>query len=144
MCPLTCIRTSAVLTSNVSTTRNPPYACRGEQLFYMCEVINGLTLQWASEPNICRNMPISFTTGDDDGEIRQIDIFESRLISAARAPPSSNFTSVFTFTPPPSVNNVTVVCGNQLSFCTSTEDQLTIGITGKCNTFTCCFHLHFM
>ena len=134
--PVSCIRTSVFLALNTSNPRNPPYACRGEQLQFICEVTNGLTLQWASEPVICRDTPISYTTGDIVGETRQIDIYQSHLVSIARRPPSSNFTSSFTFTPLASANSVTVVCGNQLPFCSSTEAELTLSFTGKCDLFT--------
>lgn len=145
MCtPVSCIRTSVFLAPNNSNPRNPPYGCRGEQLQFICEVMNGLTIQWASEPAICRDTPISYTTGDLDGETRQNGIYQSRLISVARNPPSSNFTSSLAFTLPPSVNSVTVVCGNQLPFCTRTEAEFTLSITGKCDVFTCCFHVHFL
>ena len=130
--PISCM-TYVVLNSTTPSTRNPPYACRGEQLTFTCEVMNTVSLQWASEPDIlCRN-PISYTAGDDEGERRRRGFYQSYLISVARDPPNSNFTSNLTFIPPQSVDSVTVVCGNQLLFCSSTEAERTVRITGKCN-----------
>ena len=131
--PTSCRVTSVVLNSTTISGRNPPYACRGEQLVFNCQVMNVVSLQWASEPDILCSNAISYTAGDDEGErrTRNDGSYQSYLVSVARDPPNSNFTSNLTFTPPESVNNVTVVCGNQLSFCSSTEAERTVRITGK-------------
>ena len=60
----------------------------------------------ASEPDIPCDNPISYTPADIDGEIRAVGSYQSRLISIARNPPYSNFSSVLTFIPPQFVNNV--------------------------------------
>ena len=131
--PTSCRVTSVVLNSTTISGRNPPYACRGEQLVFTCEVMNAVSLQWASEPDISCSNAISYTAGDDEGERRTINggFYQSYLVSVVRAPPFSTFTSNLTFTPPESVNSVTVVCGNQLSLCSSTEAEHTVRITGK-------------
>ena len=131
--PLLCARTSVFLTSNTTSTRDPPYACRGEKLSFSCEVVRGVTLQWASEPDICRDMPISYTSGDDEGETRRIGSYQSSLVSVSPDAQNSNFSSVLRFSPNETMDSVTVVCGNQLPFCSSTEAELTLRITGKCN-----------
>ena len=130
--PISCV-TSVVLNSTTTRARNPPYACRGEQLVFNCEVMNAVSLQWASEPDILCDNAISYTAGDDEGETRPSGLFQSYLISVVRNPPNSNFSSNLTFTPSESVTNVTVVCGNQLSLCSSTEAERTVRITGKYN-----------
>ena len=130
--PRSCI-TSVHLNSTITSTRNPQYACRGEQLTLTCGVTNAVSLQWASEPDILCNSTISYTAGDDEGERRIKGSYQSYLVSVARDPPFSNFTSNLTFTPSESVNSVTVVCGNQLSLCSGTEAERIIMITGKCN-----------
>ena len=130
--PISCV-TSVVLNSTTTSARNPPYACRGEQLVFNCEVMNAVSLQWASEPDILCGNAISYTAGDDEGETRPSGFYQSYLISVARDPPNSNFTSNLTFAPPESVTKVTVVCGNQLSLCSSTEAERTVSITGKYN-----------
>ena len=129
--------TSVHLSSTAASTRDPQYACRGKQLVFNCEVVNGVVLQWVSEPDIPCNDPIIFTSGDDEGQrrTRNEDFYQSYLISVARRPPDSNFTSNLTFTPPESVNSVTVVCEDkheQLSCC-NTKAESTIIITGQCN-----------
>ena len=130
--PISCI-TSVVLNSTTTSARNPPYACRGDHLTFTCKVTNAVSLQWASEPDLLCSNPISYTAGDDEGERRTRGFYQSYLISVARDPPNSNFTSNLTFTPPLSLNSVTVVCGNQLSLCSNTEAEHTVRITGKCN-----------
>ena len=131
--PTSCRVTSVVLNSTTISGRNPPYACRGEQLVFNCQVMNVVSLQWASEPDILCSNAISYTAGDDEGErrTRNDGSYQSYLVSVARDPPNSNFTSNLTFTPNASVNDVTVVCGNQLSFCSSTEADRTVRIIGK-------------
>ena len=110
-------RTSVHLSPSSVGARDPPYACRSEEVTFLCQVINGLTLQWASEPDIPCNDPISYTPADIVGS------YQSRLISIARNPPYSNFSSVLTFIPPQFVNNVTVQCGEQPPICSSTEAE---------------------
>ena len=140
-----CTRTSVFLNSTAST-RDPPYACHGEELVFHCEVVNGVTLNWASVPDIPCDNPISYTPGDSDGQMKERrGLYRSYLVSVSRNPPNSNFTSNLTFTPPESLNSVTVVCGNQLSLCSGTEAKNTLTITGKCCfnlTCTCCFPMH--
>lgn len=129
--PSSCRRTSAGRTSvvlNLSSTWDRPYACRGEEMTFSCEVMNGASLQWASEPDIPCNMPLGYTTGDDEGETRTRGAYQSRLTHSL----NSYLSSVLTFTPPGSVNSVTVHCGDQLALCSSTEDEHTLTITGKC------------
>ena len=131
MCtPISCV-TSVHLNVTTGSIRDPLYACRGEQLTFTCEVVNAASLQWAFEPDVPCDMPISYTTGDDEGETKGMGSYLSRLISTARNPPNSNFSSDLTYTPPASMESVTVVCGNQLSFCSSTESELTVMLTGK-------------
>ena len=131
--PVSCI-TSAILNSTTTSARNPPYACRDEQLVFVCEVMNAVSLQWASEHDILCSNAISYTAGDNEGERRTRieNLYQSYLISVVRDPPNSNFTSNLTFTPSLSVNSVTVVCGDQLSLCRGTEVKHTVRITGKC------------
>lgn len=129
---MSCSRTSVHLGPSSVGARDPPYACRSEEVTFLCQVINGVTLQWASEPDISCNDPISYTTADIDGEIRAVGSYQSRLISIARNPPYSNFSSVLTFIPPQFVNNVTVQCGEQLPGCSSTEAESTVNFAGKC------------
>ena len=134
-CPtMSCIRTSVRLSPSSTGARNPPYACRDEDVTFTCEVINARSLQWASEPDICRNVPFSYTPVDDEGETRvsPSGSFQSNITFISSRPPYSNFSSVLTFTPPGPVDNVTVVCGDQLSSCTSTQDENTINYAGKC------------
>ena len=103
---------------------------------FSCEVMGGASLQWVSGSEIPCDNPISYGSGDDEGEIKTRGSYQSRLISVALSPPESNFTSNLTFTPSPSVNSVTVVCGDQLSSCCSSENRSTIIITGKCVLFS--------
>ena len=134
-CPvMSCIRTSVRLSPSSTGTRNPPYACRGENVTFTCEVVNARSLQWASEPEICRNVPFSYTPVDDEGEMRVSPSrsYQSNITFIASNPPYSNFSSVLTFTPPGPVDNVTVVCGDQLSSCTSTQNESTVNYAGKC------------
>ena len=130
--PVDCVKTSVVLNCMTTTMRDPPYACRNEELRFNCEVVNGASLQWASEPEICRSVPISFASSDNEGEPRRRGSFQSNLTSVIANPPNSNFSSVLTYSPPGNVNSVMVVCGDQLSSCSSTEDEITLTITGKC------------
>ena len=124
------VRTSVVLRSTI--TRNPPYACRDEDVTFNCEVMNGVVLQWVSKPDIPCDNPITFSTGDDVGHrIQRGSSIISRLVSVARDIPTSNLSSVLILTPPQLVKSVTVVCGNQLPNCPITEDRHTISITGK-------------
>ena len=127
--PLSCNKTYVRLTPD---TISAPYACRGEEVMFKCEVTNGSSLEWASEPDISRSLPLSFTGFDDEGQTRTRGSYKACLVSVARSPPNSNFSSVLTFTPSPSVNSVTVVCGDQLSSCCSSEKEHTFTITGKC------------
>ena len=127
------MRTSVLL--NLTSTHDPPYACRGEGITFSCEVMNGISLQWASEPDILRNRPIGFTTGDDEGERRTRDSYQSRLVSVQHHPQNPYLKSVLTYTPPAgSMDSVTVVCGDQLSLYNSAEAECTVSITGKCIT----------
>ena len=129
---MSCFRTSVHLGPSSIGARDLPYACRGENVTFICEVMNGRTLQWASEPDISCQRPMTYTAVDDDGEIRAMGSYQSRLISIARNPPYSNFSSVLTVIPPQFVNNVTVQCGEQLSSCSSTEAESTVNFAGKC------------
>ena len=134
------LRTSVLL--NSTTTRDIPYACRGEEMTFICLVVNGISLQWVCEPDIPCNRPLGYTTGDDEGETRTRGYYHSRLVSVARSFPDTYLSSVLTFTPPGSMDSVTVVCGDQLSLCPSTEDEYTVNITGKCNV-VCNFAFSF-
>ena len=133
VCSPTSCATSVHLNVTPASVRDPPYACRGEQLTFSCEVVNAPSLQWAFEPDIPCDMPISYTTGDDEGETKGMGSYQSRLISVTRNPPNSNFSSDLTYTPPRSMDSVTVVCGNQLHFCSRTQSELTLMLTGKCH-----------
>ena len=128
---MSCYRTSFHLSPSSIGTRGPPYACRGENVTFICEVVNGRTLQWASEPNIPCELPTTYTAGDDAGEIRAVGSYRSHLLSVARAPPYSNFSLDLTVISPQFVNSVTVQCGDQLSACSNTEAESTVNITGK-------------
>ena len=136
---MVCSKTSVFLSLTTASTRNPPYACRGESVTFHCEVVNGASLQWVSEPDICRNLPVSFTSSDNEGEEITRDfhtyMYHSRLLSLAQNPPTSNFSSVLTFTPNTSI---TVICGDQLSSCGRTENESTLPITGKCMLINYC------
>ena len=136
--PSSCTTTSASMRASVvlnsTSKRDPPYACHGEEMTFSCEVINGFSLQWASEPDIPCNRPLGYTIGDDEGETRTRGSYQCRLISVIRNPPNLYLSSVFTFTPPESTDNVTVVCGDQLSLCSNTEAEHTFNVTGKCIT----------
>ena len=139
---VSCPRTSVFLNSTTASTRDPPYACRGEELVFTCAVMNGTSIQWASKPGIPCNRPLSYTPSDREGRKKDRSLYQSYLISVARKPPNSNFTSNLTFTPPGFMDNVIVVCGDQLPFCSRTEAEITLSITGKCCfnlIFTCCF-----
>ena len=131
-CPPTSgsMRTSVFL--NSTTTRDRPYTCRGEEMTFSCEVINGVSLQWAFEPDIPCNRPLGFTIGDDEGETRTRGSYQCHLTSVVQSPLNSYLSSVFKFTPPGSMNNMTVVCGDRLSLCNSAEAERTLSITGKC------------
>ena len=129
---MSCFRTSVHLSPSSIGARDPPYACRGENVTFMCEVINGHTLQWASEPDIPCELPMTYTAADDDGDIRAVGSYQSRLISIIRNPPYSNFSSILTVILPHFVNNVTVQYGNLLSFCSNTEAESTVNFAGKC------------
>ena len=48
-----------------------------KELTFICQVINGRTLQWASEPDIPCELPMTYTTADDDGEIRAVGSYQS-------------------------------------------------------------------
>ena len=130
--PVACIGT--VVSLNPSSTQNRTYACRGAKVTFTCVVLNGASLQWVSEPEICSNVPFSFTSVDMDGELRESPsgAYRANIISIARNPPFSNFTSNLTFTPTESTDNVTVICGDQVSACSSTRNERTIRYVGKC------------
>ena len=138
MCtPPPCIRTSVQLSSNAISGQSPPYGCRGKTLTFVCEVINGISLQWVSEPDICRSVPIRYTPANEEGDTNGSgSLYRSHLMSVVRNPPFSNFSSNLTFTPNASVNSVTVQCGDQLSSCSNTEAESTVTITGKCIVLT--------
>ena len=123
------LRTSVFL--NSTATRDPPYACRGEEITFSCEVMNGISLQWVSEPDIPCNRPLGYTVGDDEGKTRTRGSYQSRLTSVVRNPLNYYLNSLLTFTPPRSTDSVTVVCGDQLSLCSNTETERTLNITGK-------------
>lgn len=129
--PLGCIQTHVLLNSNIPSTRRPPYACRRERVTFSCQVLNGASLQWASEPDICASVPISYTSGDIQGELRVRGAYQSNLTSIVRNPPNSNFTSSLLLDTRGSMDSVTVQCGDQLSSCISTQVQNIISITGK-------------
>ena len=134
--PSSCTTTSASMRASVvlnSTSKHdPPYACRGEEMTFSCELMNGVSLQWVSEPDIPCDRPIGYTIGDDEGETRTRGSYQSRLTSVVQSPLNSYLSSVFKFTPPGSMNNITVVCGDQLSLCNSAEAERTLSIIGKC------------
>lgn len=115
---------------NLSSTHDRPYACRGKEMTFSCVVTNAASLQWASEPGIPCNRPIGYTTGDDEGQRRTRGSYESHLTSVIPHSLNPYLRSTLTFTPPGSVNSVTVHCGDQLALC-STEDEYTVQITGK-------------
>jgi len=129
--PLGCIQTYVLMNSSIPSTRDPPYACRGERVTYFCQVLNGASLQWASEPDICTSVPISYTSGDNEGELRLRGAYQSNLTSVVRNPPNSNFTSSLLLDTSGSMDSVTVVCGDQISSCISVQNQSVISITGK-------------
>ena len=130
--PPPCVRTSVQLNSNAAITQGLPYACRGDELTFTCQVMNGAGLQWVNEPEICRSLPVGYTTASREGDVVRGSSYQSYLISVARAPPFSNFSSNLTFTANPPANNVTVQCGDQLSSCSDREAETTVIITGKC------------
>ena len=136
--PTSCA-TSVHLNSTIASTRDPPYACRGEQLVFNCAVVDGVALQWVAKPGIQCDDPITFTWGDDEGQrkTRNPDegLFQSYLISLMSDPPNSYFTSNLTFTPRPSVNSVTVICEDERgqSSCCNAKDESTVIITGECS-----------
>ena len=127
-----CVRTSVQLSSNAAIAQGLPYACRGDELTFTCQVMNGAGLQWVNEPEICRSLPVGYTTANSEGNMEKGSSYQSYLISVVRNPPFSNFSSNLTFTANPPANNVTVQCGDQLSSCSNTEDEITVIITGKC------------
>ena len=106
---------------------NLPYACRGENVTFECQVTYGASLQWASEPHIPRSWPLSYIASNEPGETRRRGSYQSYLLSVTPSPPISNFSSNLTFTPS---SSVTVVCGDQIASC-STEEEYTLVITGK-------------
>ena len=118
--------------TSVILSPDPPYACRDKELTLNCEVINGFSLQWVSEPDIPCNRRLIYTTGDDIGETRTRGSYRSNLTSVTRNPLNPYLSSVLTFTPTGSMDSVTVVCGHQLSQCPGTEAKRTLNITGKC------------
>ena len=126
-----CISTSVDLGLVTVSGHNPLYGCHGEEVEFQCEVTNGASLEWVSEPDICRNHPISYTGFSRAGQIRTRGSYRSQLVSVARDPPNTNFSSVLMFIPSSSVNSVTVVCGDKLSSCRKTEKKRTLAITGK-------------
>ena len=130
--PPPCVQTSVQLSSNAAIAQGLPYACRGDKLTFTCQVINGAGLQWVNEPEICRSLPVGYTPVNSEGDVVRGSSYQSYLISVARNPPFSNFTSNLTFTPNASVNSVTVQCGDQLSACSNTEDGSYLSIAGKC------------
>ena len=148
----TSFATSVHLNSTIASTRDPQYACRGEQLVFNCAVIDGVALQWVSKPGIPYDNPITFTSGDDVGERRirrrrNESFFQASLISVTGEPPNSKITSNLTFTPRPSVNSVTVVCKDERgqSSCCNAKDESTVIITGECSctlNLACCFRIH--
>ena len=133
MCSPTSCATSVHLNVTPASVRDPPYACRGEQLTFSCETVNAVTLQWAFEPDVPCDNPFSYTTADDEGETRATGSYQSRLLSVSPNPPYSNFSSFLTFTAPRSMESVTVVCGNLLPICSRTQSELTLMLTGKCH-----------
>ena len=145
--PTSCA-TSVHLNSTIASTRDPPYACCGEQLVFNCVVVDGVALQWVSNPGIPCDDPITFTSGDDEGQRKTRNgdegfLFQSYLTSLMSDPPSSNLTSNLTFTPPPSVNSVAVVCEDEhgQSSCCNAKDESTVIITGECSctlNLACC------
>lgn len=130
--PPPCVRTSVQLSSNAAIAQGLLYACRGDQLTFTCQVMNGAGLQWVNEPEICRSLPVGYTTANSEGDVTRGSSYQSYLIAVASAPPFSNFTSNLTFAPNTSVDSVTVQCGDQLSSCSDSETETTVIITGKC------------
>ena len=126
-----CFRTSVHLAPGAVSAHDSPYACRGEEVTFKCQVTHAASLEWASEPGILRNLPLSYTAFDEAGQTRRRDSYRSRLLSVTPSPPRSNFSSVLIFTPSPSVNSVRVVCGDQLASC-SREEDYTFTIAGNC------------
>ena len=126
-------KTSAVL--SLTNTRHSQYACCNEEVTFNCDVINGISLQWVSEPHIPCDVPISYSIGDVEGETKTRGSYQSHLVSVTRNPLNSSISSNLTFTANGSVNSVTVVCGDQLQLCNSAEDKRTLNITGKCMLF---------
>ena len=108
--------------------RDSLYACRGEEVTFECQVTHGASLEWASEPDILRSRPLSYSAINEPVETRSRGFYQSCLISITRRPPRSNFSSNLTFTPS---SPVTVVCGDQVAFC-SVEEEYALAITGKC------------
>ena len=130
--PPPCVRTTVQLSSNATIVQGLSYACRGDQLTFTCQVMNGAGLQWVNEPEICRSLPVGYTTSNSEGDMERRGSYQSYLISVASAPPFSNFSSNLTFTANSPGNNVTVQCGDKLSSCSDTETGITVIITGKC------------
>ena len=127
-----CTRTSVELIPDTVNEQSSPYTCRGHQVTYKCDVTFGPSLEWASEPDICRDLPLSFTAFDAEGENRTSGPYQARLLFVARNPPFSNFSSILTFYPNASVDAITIICGDQLSSCSSTKAESTLTIAGKC------------
>ena len=71
---LSCFRTSVHLSPSSIGARDPPYACRGENVTFICQVINGVTLQWASDPEIPCDNPMSYTTAYTSSSILKLQL----------------------------------------------------------------------
>ena len=122
---------SISLRAEAPIKRNPPFFCRAEQMKFTCEVQNGVSLLWASEPDICCGTSIAYATSDVVGETRRRGNYQANLTHIERHLPFSNFSSDLVTTSV-SGNSVTVSCGDQLSFCSSHAAKTTVNITSKC------------
>jgi len=107
-----------------------PYACTGDQLVFTCEALRAGSLQFAAEPGICRNTPITYLAGSDVGTIKNgSGIFEAKLVSLDRNSSKSNFTVKLTGTPTDEMT-LLVLCAEKFSSCTGVKES-NITVIGK-------------
>jgi len=116
------------LTSNAD---GRPFVCTGDQLVFTCEVLNAGSLEFAAEPEICRQDPITYLSGSDVGSKMTKGMFDSNLESLDRNPPTSNYTVTVTGTPTTKMT-LLVLCAERVDLCIGVKER-NITVIGKCN-----------
>jgi len=109
-----------------------PFVCTGDQLVFTCEVLRAGSLQFAAEPEICRQNPITYLSGREEGSKEIKGMFESNLVSLDVCNSStSNYTVTLTGTPTAEMT-LLVLCAERVSSCSGVTEK-NITVIGKCS-----------